>query len=406
MGIDIDGSFIFPAATSIFVYREASPGDKDVCACADAAGVKESGLHVWLYVHEDEYGESYRWFRQAEVKAGVHKQQAVLSEHLIYQRFRPGCSNGPPMLRCTHGQGTTPDSVEEFSEVWDLFLLEYVWNRCKPAKICAKRLRCQQCGLHQQLKHFARAHDGTEPKIDMSRRRDDLGGDFEEFCTVWCNFCKDQFFPCRRCKYPFPKETYTPSMRQHRFERGATCTSCEAARHLCCEVCLKEIDEEKCRCNQCGKLKGKTEYSASMWHHKASTDRTIICLQCEAKNIEGAKHPCNKCGQWKLQTEYSASMWNHRANTDQMIICLECEAQTPTFRCDICNISKPVGAFSASALSHSKTQNTRCYDCSNPPCMFRPKCTTCTKCRGTTCKDTNCTKDIKTVPPRTFTSIG
>ncbi len=216
---------------------------------------------------------------------------------------------------------------------------------------------------------------------------------------MWCNFCKDQFFPCRRCKYPFPKETYTPSMWQHRFERGATCTSCEAARHLCCEVCLKEIDEEKCRCNQCGKLKGKTEYSASMWHHKASTDRTIICLQCEAKNIEGAKHPCNKCGQWKLQTEYSASMWNHKANTDRMIICLECEAQTPTFRCDICNISKPVGAFSASALSHSKTRNTRCYDCSNPPCMFRPKCTTCTKCRGTTCKETNCTKDIKTVPP-------
>ncbi len=132
-----------------------------------------------------------------------------------------------------------------------------------------------------------------------------------------------------------------------------------------------------------------------MWHNKASTDRTIICLQCEAKNIE--KHPCNKCGQSKLQTEYSASMWHHKASTDRMILCLECEAQTPTFMCDICNISQPVGAFSASTLKHSKTQNTRCYDCSNPPCMFRPKCTTCTKCRGTTCKDTNCTKDIKTV---------
>ena len=53
--------FTCPAATSIFVYEKASSVDQHVCACADAAGVKESGLHVWLYLHQDESGKSYRW---------------------------------------------------------------------------------------------------------------------------------------------------------------------------------------------------------------------------------------------------------------------------------------------------------------------------------------------------------
>ncbi len=165
---------------------------------------------------------------------------------------------------------------------------------------------------------------------------------------------------------------------------------------LLCRGSNSDAEQEATHpCQQCGMSVPHSGYSDSMWHNKQTSNRTIICLQCEAKNI--AKHPCNKCGQSKLQTEYSASMWNNKSRTDRMILCLECEAQTPTFMCDICNISQPVGAFSASTLKHSKTQNTRCYDCSNPPCMFRPKCTTCTKCRGTTCKDTNCTKDIKTV---------
>ena len=58
---DASEHFYFPAATSIFVYRKGSTGEQHRCACADAPGVKESDLHVWLYVHEDENGESYRW---------------------------------------------------------------------------------------------------------------------------------------------------------------------------------------------------------------------------------------------------------------------------------------------------------------------------------------------------------
>ena len=328
MGIDIDGSFIFPAATSIFVYRKASPGDKDVCACADAAGVKESGLHVWLYVHEDR-----------------------------------GYSNGPPMLRCTHGQGTLPDERVECEGA-------YFWNLSKPAKICANRLRCKQCGLHQQLKHFARARDGTEPKIDITDverlARMNADGDddreypFPEFCTVLCNFCKEQLFACSLCKYPRPREEYRPPMWKHRFERGATCTLCEAESHLHCQQCGHEIGEEKLRCHECGKLKVRKEYSASMWHNKSSTDRTIVCL--------------------------------------------ECEAQTPTVKCDICNTSKPVEALPASALRHSSTQTTRCYDCSHPPCMFLPQCPTCTQCRSTTCKDPRCREAPETVPSEHLTA--
>ena len=54
-------------------------------------------------------------------------------------------------------------------------------------------------------------------------------------------------------------------------------------------------------------------------------------------------------------------------------------------------------ALSGSALHNSSTQTTRCHDCSNPPCMFRPKCPTCSTCRDPTCKTPNCTKAIKTV---------
>ena len=65
------------------MYEKASSGDQHVCACADAAGVKESGLHVWLYLHQDASGKSYRWMPKDEVKAWAHEEGAVLSEHFI-----------------------------------------------------------------------------------------------------------------------------------------------------------------------------------------------------------------------------------------------------------------------------------------------------------------------------------
>ena len=337
-------SFSFPAATSIFVYRKASPGVQAVCSCAEADGVQDSGLHVWLYAHQDERGESYRWSRQSEVKTGAHKQDAVLSEHLIYQRFAQRRSNGPPMRRCTQGQGTEPDTASFYEK----------WTLSQPAEICANRLRCQHCGLHQQLKHFSRARDGTEPRVDATTVRDEgLEFGFEEFCTVWCKFCNATFFRCSVCEYHYPQEDYTESMWHHRFERGATCSKCEAEKHLSCEVCGTEVHAPKTRCQICGKLKVKGQYSPSMWLHRLDADRSICCL--------------------------------------------ECEAQTPSVRCDTCNMFKPAQAFSASALRHSSTQTTRCHDCSSPPCMFRPKCPTCSTCRDPTCKTPNCTKAIKTV---------
>jgi hypothetical protein len=151
--------FSFPAATSIFVYRKASPGVQAVCSCAEADGVQDSGLHVWLYAHQDERGESYRWFRQSEVKTGAHKQDAVLSEHLIYQRFAQRRSNGPPMRRCTQGQGTEPDTEPDTISFYD------EWTLSKPAEICANRLHCQHCSLHQQLNTFRELSTERSPGL-------------------------------------------------------------------------------------------------------------------------------------------------------------------------------------------------------------------------------------------------
>ena len=206
---DIDGveHFSYPAAISIFVYRAGSLGEKDVCSCADAAAVRNSGLHIWLYVHKDECGISYSWFRQADVKKGAHKQQAVLSEHLIYQKYHGEASNGPPMRRCTRAQGTLPDAKDEEG-------LDDLWTLSQPTELCASRLRCRQCGLHQKLQHFSQARDGTQPRIDTSgvlQEDLEMGKEFEEFSTVWCNFCLTKFShaPCANT-IVLPKCTRSP----------------------------------------------------------------------------------------------------------------------------------------------------------------------------------------------------
>ena len=81
-------------------------------------------------------------------------------------------------------------------------------------------------------------------------------------------------------------------------------------------------------------------------------------------------------------------------------MCLECEGKRVVLKCDICQKMKPKSAFPASALKHyaTSTQNSRCYDCSHPPCMFLPRCTTCAKCRNPKCHEAICTKRIETLP--------
>ena len=67
-------------------------------------------------------------------------------------------------------------------------------------------------------------------------------------------------------------------------------------------------------------------------------------------------------------------------------------------KCSICNDTKPSSAFSPSAIKNMSQRIFRCYDCSRPPCMFIPKCTTCTKCRDEKCKKgARCTKSIETL---------
>ena len=68
--------------------------------------------------------------------------------------------------------------------------------------------------------------------------------------------------------------------------------------------------------------------------------------------------------------------------------------------CDICSLTKPENIFSVSALKNraAKTQVTRCHDCSHPPCIFLPSCTTCAKCRNPTCRTKICSKAIEPLP--------
>ena len=355
--------FSYPAATSIFVYRTGSPGDRHACTCADAPAVQESGQHVWLYVHSDENGESFSWIPQANVMTWTRQEHVVLAEHLIYQRNRVSCpesrasgcpfggSNGPPLLRCTRGQGTTPED--------DLMEGHYgdVWERAEAAAICGiDSFRCYQCGLHLKKKHFSTGTDGTQPQMNTTDYRTDEGS-FPEFCTVACDFCRFTFHQCAQCKCHLPKDAYSHAMWQNRCTRGATCTECQEKAHQCCDEC--------------------------------------------GRDVSLPVHTCDRCGIAYRQEFFSASMWHNRTDSQRRIFCLDCEAQTPGLRCDICHFTKPVEAFSASAVQNrsAKTRTTRCLDCSRPPCVFLPNCATCVRCRQPTCKNPQCMDDIRALPP-------
>ena len=142
--------------------------------------------------------------------------------------------------------------------------------------------RCKQCGLHLETKWVRTKPGEKKPMIDYSTHPGP-GKVGEEFCTVWCYFCKEKFYKCDDCKEHMGAEDFSPSMWHHRFQRGATCQRCEAARKHTCDLCRYEVGEPKQRCSQCGISKPSTEYSPGMWHHKAEVDRSIICLQCAAE---------------------------------------------------------------------------------------------------------------------------
>ena len=61
-------------------------------------------------------------------------------------------------------------------------------------------------------------------------------------------------------------------------------------------------------------------------------------------------------------------------------------------RCDICAVDKPGGEFSASTMNNRCRRTIRCLDCSSPPCMFLPRCETCTKCRNQKCNKNSSTE--------------
>ena len=107
-------------------------------------------------------------------------------------------------------------------------------------------------------------------------------------------------------------------------------------------------------------------------------------------------HECTKCGISKPQDAYSRSQWHNKLQ--RLAKCLQCEKLEDLLKCSICHDTKPSSAFSPSAIKNISQRIFRCYDCSRPPCMFIPKCTTCTKCRDEKCKKgARCTKSIETL---------
>ena len=173
--------FNYPSATSIFVSRKCSarPDLSLCCTCAEAAEVKESGLHVWLYLHQDENGESFRWIPQQEVKTWMQTDEFFLADHDIYQTFARRMSYGPPMMTCMRGHRTSPNALVlynkmqnwlQVAEGFDDGLYTWLWEMWKhwePNMICQEFFRCKQCGLFLLNKRFHSGRDGLKPKMDL-----------------------------------------------------------------------------------------------------------------------------------------------------------------------------------------------------------------------------------------------
>ena len=76
----------------------------------------------------------------------------------------------------------------------------------------------------------------------------------------------------------------------------------------------------------------------------------------------------------------------------------------PPMLCEVCNQNKDISAFSKSDYANKTdtTRTTRCKDCSNPPCVFQPRCKTCVICRDSACRNSGnkkpCTKPRKALP--------
>ena len=124
--------------------------------------------------------------------------------------------------------------------------------------------------------------------------------------------------------------------------------------------------------------------------------------------LQGSEHGQNNCRLARVtlvpEASYSQSVWHHKADTNRHIICLACEKNRAAnhhhcdLECDVCCLSKPRAAFPENYLKHKlgSTTRLRCIDCWHPPCMFMTKCPTCIHCRDEKCKvRANCSKDIK-----------
>ena len=123
----------------------------------------------------------------------------------------------------------------------------------------------------------------------------------------------------------------------------------------------------------------------------------------ERRKLTTCSWACSACGNDKKVAEFAT--WQHdeiyTVIFEEVIAsgatrrCLECKA---TFACDICKVTKPKREIPLSAWHNkqSQSQNTRCLDCSRPPCTAA-NCSTCKVCRDPQCQTEKCTKPIVTL---------
>ena len=154
------------------------------------------------------------------------------------------------------------------------------------------------------------------------------------------------------------------------------------------------------RCDICDLEKPKDSFSKSaIYDTKKKKNRRCIdcsnppCVQPGCKTCTRCRdHRCNTKACKKAIQTLNSNILPVNLHDVKHFACQGCLLMT----CVLCKLQKTSDEFSHSQLIHkSRSGHIKCLACSNPPCIFRPKCQTCKTCRNPSCRVVrNCKKEV------------
>ena len=379
--------------------------------------------------------EFFRWLSPADLADGALDQNDLcLVEHYM-------CSVGEPMLVCKEGRMQSKRDLcekyageyeERFCAKCNFYLLPtYFQDSSNICILCSDRYwRCREC---------RREYGSAAFSISQWRHRKER--------DAICQSCieKQQLYVCELCGLKFDRNGFTESMWHYRHSEElrtlcktcfrppctnpvcATCKSCRdpvcskqghckatlvALNSKCLPTMREELDTWLCAncerfgCELCGNEFDCDGFTASMWCHRYSQQRTLCKTCCRPPCTNPLCATCERCRDpsCSKQGHCKATLIALNSNCLPTVLeeldtwlCANCER----FGCELCGNEFDGDGFTASMWCHRYSQQrTLCKTCCRPPCT-NPGCPTCNICRDPTCsKRGRCKAALKALHPK------